>query len=153
MTSVDLVVVGLPAPQGSKTVVPTRAGPRTKESSKFVKPWRDAVSSAACIWIEEHEFPPPLDGPIEITVEFRLPRPKGHYGTGRHAGQLKAGFMCPFHFGYPDASKLLRSTEDALVASGIVVDDSRFAVINTRKMYAVPPRHPIGATISLRELL
>lgn len=152
MTSVDLVVVGLPAPQGSRKPVMTKAGPRHVESSKHVGPWRELVTSAACAWIEEHEFPPALDGAVLLVIEFRLPRPKGHFGTGRNGGVVKPAHACPFHFTYPDTSKLLRSTEDALVHAGIVADDARFASITATKMYAEPPRHPIGATISMREL-
>ena len=55
------------------------------ESSKRVKPWRRQVAAA----YRDHCFGDMLDGPVSVTVDFYLPRPKSHYGTGRNAGALK----------------------------------------------------------------
>ena len=49
------------------------------ESSKRVKPWRRQVVAA----YRDHCFGDMLDGPVSVTVDFYLPRPKAHYGTGR----------------------------------------------------------------------
>lgn len=74
-------VLGLPAPQGSKRHV---GEGRMVESSKRVKPWRRQVAAA----YRDHDFGDVLDGPVSVTVDFYLPRPKSHYGTGRNAGAL-----------------------------------------------------------------
>jgi len=84
-------------------------------------------------------------GPVSVTVMFRLPRPKGHYGTGRNAGYLRASAP-RLPGGRPDIDKLLRSTFDALGEAGVWGDDSQVTDVHASKMYA-NPYEPIGATI------
>lgn len=113
-----ITVRGLPAPQGSKRHVGKGV---MVESSKHVKPWREAVKHAA-LEVVGDDFQP-LDGPLLVSMVFSFARPKGHFGTGRNAGVLRAGAPL-FPCGKPDLSKLARATEDAL--TGVVwVDDSR----------------------------
>lgn len=57
---------------------------------------------------------------ILVNVLFLKARPKSHYRTGKYAGLLKAS--APEDHTYtPDATKLWRSTEDAM--TGIVWED------------------------------
>jgi Holliday junction resolvase RusA-like endonuclease len=145
VNAITITVYGVPAPQGSKTgFAIIRNGEYTggvalAESSKKVKPWRAAVTAAArevidgirggLVW---H----PLDGPLEAVMVFTLARPRSHYGTGRNAGVLREGAPAR-PTGYPDASKLVRSTEDALTDARLWADDAR-VVEYTRiaKLYA-----------------
>ena len=114
-------VRGLPAPQGSKRHVGNGV---MIESSKYVKPWRQDVRAAAEAWITARPGLYPMDGPLSVDMVFSMPRPKGHYGTGRNAGTLK--LSAPLYpQGMPDLSKLVRSTEDALTSAGLWKDDSR----------------------------
>lgn len=127
MPEITIVVYGLPGPQGSKKDTGRRrtskAGNQIAimiESSKKVKPWRAAVAAAA----EKVRPADVLDGAIEADVVFSMPRPKVHYRTGAHAGELKPSFSDAAPCVMPDLSKLLRSTEDAL--KGIIwADDGR----------------------------
>jgi Holliday junction resolvase RusA-like endonuclease len=113
-----ITVRGLPAPQGSKRHVGKGV---MVESSKHVKPWREAVKHAA-LEVVGDDFAP-LDGPLLVSMVFSFARPKGHYRTGRNADLLRDSAPL-FPHGKPDVSKLARSTEDAL--TGIVwSDDSR----------------------------
>ena len=128
--AVHFWVPGVPAPQGSKRAV-TRGGKvRLIEMSKRVKPWRQAVSLAASRHVP---FPPGV--PLSLLVEFRLPRPKAHYGTGRNAAVLKASAP-KFVTGTPDADKLLRSSCDGLTDSGVIADDSQLVFVSALKCYA-----------------
>lgn len=114
-------VHGVPAPQGSKKQVGTfgknhkRAGQAVLvESSKKVDPWRKQVAAVAKVAAGPR---PPLDGPLVADMVFTLPRPQRF-----PAGDLRRVHGMPTT--YPDLSKLLRSTEDAM--SGIVwADDAR----------------------------
>ncbi len=134
-------VWGLPAPQGSKRHVGHGI---MIESSKKVKPWREAVKTAA-LTVQDDQ--PPLDGPIDVTVHFYLPRPKGHYGTGRNTGKLK--HSAPSHPATrPDVDKLVRSTLDALGDAYMFTDDSQVVNLVAGKRYATNERPP-GATIKL----
>ena len=70
MSAVEFIVYGLPAPQGSKRHVGRGI---MVESSKAVKPWREAVKWAA---LEARAGRPPMDGPIAAQIIFTLPKPK-----------------------------------------------------------------------------
>lgn len=130
-------VAGMPpAPQGSKRHV---GNGRMIESSKNVKPWRYLVQQAAI-----NLNHPTITGPISITCTFLFPRPKSHYTT---KGTLKPSAPT-YHAVKPDGSKCLRSTEDALVDSGLLTDDSRIALASFTKRYATATEHP-GAIITI----
>lgn len=117
--SLDIVVYGHPAPQGSKRHVGKGV---MVESSKHVKPWREDVRQAALAALSL-QIGGPLDGPLVARMVFTLQRPRSHYRTGRNAHLLRdAAPLRPA--GYPDTSKLLRSTEDALKSGGAIRDDS-----------------------------
>jgi hypothetical protein len=81
---ITIVVRGTPAPQGSKRHLGNGV---MVESSKHVKPWRDAVRSDAAAVRDALPFwTEPLDGPLVVDMVFTLHRPRGHYRTGREAG-------------------------------------------------------------------
>jgi Holliday junction resolvase RusA-like endonuclease len=116
----SLVVYGIPGPQGSKKPVGNRLSkkgnlvPVLVESSAKVKPWRDAVMDAATkqIVLQRGRFRT-LDGPLVAEMHFTMPAPQ-RMPKDRVA-----------HTVYPDLSKLLRSTEDALTQAGVWADDAR----------------------------
>lgn len=129
-------VLGIPAPQGSKTLMPNR---RMVESSKKVGPWRDAVATAAMV---AHSGRPPLDGPLRLDAEFRIPMPQSRPKRVREFGAA-------WRTATPDLDKLLRSTCDGLTAAGVIVDDARIVSIAATK-------HEVtgwtGARLALRPL-
>jgi Holliday junction resolvase RusA-like endonuclease len=138
MTELQFVVAGLPAPQGSKKYVGHRFSkkygkelPVLVESSRKVDPWRRDVTAAATA-VRPSE---PMTGPIVADMVFSMPRPKGHFGTGRNAGLLRPSAPA-VPFVMPDLSKLARSTEDAL--KGIIWHDDSLVVAYGRlaKVYA-----------------
>ena len=157
MASIEIIVLGTPAPQGSKRGFAIKAkGAYTGkvaqvESSAKVKPWRMAVKYAALNeismldWIYQ-----PMTGAIVLEVTFRLPRPKGHYGTGRNAGLLKPSAPW-FPAGRPDLDKLLRSTFDALGEAGVWGDDAQVVKVYGSKEYATDYA-PTGATIRVKSV-
>jgi len=97
------IALGRPAPQGSKRHVGNGV---MIESSKAVKPWREAVKAAA-------PSGPTLDGPIAVYMVFTMPRPKS--ALKRETIPYKT----------PDLSKLCRATEDAITEAGMWADDAR----------------------------
>jgi Holliday junction resolvase RusA-like endonuclease len=120
VSAIELVVYGRPAPQGSKRHV---GGGRMIESSKHVKPWRDDVKAAAEAWLADRRPWAPLDQPLVVRMVFTAARPRSHYRTGRNAHLLRDNAPAR-PAGKPDASKLIRSTEDALTDSGLWKDDA-----------------------------
>lgn len=115
---IEFEIIGLPAPQGSKSAIVIGGKARIIEGktggqrSKH-KAWRDVVASTARDIAGDK---PPLKGPLAINVTFRMPkpatRPKKHHG---------------WHCVAPDKDKLLRATLDGLQVGGLVANDSQFA--------------------------
>jgi len=103
------------------------------ESSKKVKPWRQAVEAAA---VEAKSGAAALDGPLILTILFWLAAP-----TSLSRKKLAMG---PYR--KPDLSKLVRSTEDALVTAGAIADDARIVELHVEKRF-VPPGGHCGAEI------
>jgi crossover junction endodeoxyribonuclease RusA len=122
-------IVGTPAPQGSKRHVGKGI---MVESSKKVKPWREAVKWAVPQPSPEATYR--FAGALEVELCFYLSRPKGHYGTGRNAGMLKES--SPVYPNVrPDLDKLCRSTLDGLGEAGVFGDDSQIVTLLLEKRY------------------
>ena len=146
MTSIQINVRGLPAPQGSKKHVGNGV---MVESSKKVAPWRQDVKHAAIAVLGEDAETPLHDrgSAVAVVVDFYLPRPKSHYRTGANAHLLRdAAPARPAT--KPDVDKLLRSTLDALGEAGIWSDDAQVVSVAMDKHYA--DTVPVGARIWVR---
>ena len=121
---IEIVVYGIPAPQGSKRFVGHAKNGRgiMIESSAKVTPWREAVKWAACgVTLEATSV---LSGPISVEMIFTVPKPKSAPKTRRTWPDRK-----------PDLSKLVRSTEDALTDAGVWEDDARVVQLLAGKRY------------------
>lgn len=128
---IELVVYGIPAPQGSKTR--TQWGMR--DDNPNTKPWRAAVAAEAALVSHGLGL---LEGPLKVRAEFFFPRPKSHFGSGRNA-EIPKPNAPDFHTSKPDGDKLARAIGDAL--TGIVFrDDSQVAVWRIVKRYGHPAR-------------
>jgi Holliday junction resolvase RusA-like endonuclease len=146
-----VVVYGTPAPQGSKSFkgLSKKGHAILVESSKKVAPWREQVADAAAKVVRCCDDPGcgqlqpgfPLDGPLLARVVFTLQKPAS-------APKRVRTWPCR----YPDASKLLRSTEDAL--SRLVWADDARVVEYSRLAKVFPGEDPEalpmpGAVISV----
>lgn len=127
MGTLNILVYGLPAPQGSKKFLGTfkgkdgRTHAKLGESSAKVAPWREAVKQAA---IAARNGAAPIDGPVMVVMSFTMPKPKSAPKNRRTFPDKK-----------PDLSKLVRSTEDALVDAGVLRDDSRIIACHSAKLF------------------
>lgn len=133
----SFVVLGQPAPQGSKHGF---VNPKTKrviivENSAKVRPWREAVKAVA-------PDGPKLEGPVALRIVFTVPRPQSARKLFYPATR-------------PDLDKLTRSTMDAISDAGLWKDDAQVAFLETAKVwpqfgdYAL---HSPGAVIAAVEL-
>lgn len=151
MRSLTFTVTGRPAPQGSKRgFVNHHTGKvaMVESAGDRVRTWREDVRATA-LTAAQHKAWKPVDGPIAISIQFYLPRPKGHYGTGRNSGILKPSAPT-YPAVMPDIDKLARSTLDALKSAHVIVDDSRAVQLAAWKLYA-DGRAP-GAQISITHM-
>lgn len=131
---VAFVVPGVAAPAGSKRGFPRRGGGGViiTDASKRTKPWQAAVAAAAA----DAMSGPLLAGPLELCLTFTVPRPAGHFGTGRNAGKVRDSAPA-LPTVKPDVTKLVRAVEDAL--TGVVWrDDSQVVSTHAHKVYGEP---------------
>lgn len=139
---ITITVIGIPRPGGGKI-----AGIGKKTGKLFVRPdnpntkyWRADVQQAA----NQQYKGTLMTGPIVMSYDFRFPRPKSHYRTGKNSAILKANAPGG-HIVKPDLTKVIRSTEDAL--TGIIWrDDCQVWDRTERKRYCEPDEKP-GVTI------
>lgn len=136
---IEFTVDGIPAPQGSKRPLRNKHTGRIHmvESSKKLPAWRADVREAATRLMFGGG---PLDGAAFVGLIFYLPRPKGHFGTGRNAGLLKPSAPA-YPTGRPDIDKLARAVLDAI--TGVIIrDDAQVVSVSAGKLYATNGRGP-----------
>jgi Holliday junction resolvase RusA-like endonuclease len=136
MTVIRLEVVGVPAPQGSKTRMPNGAmvdgsSPAGRAS---LAAWRKAVADAAREWLRLHPQPP-FDEPLKIKIAFRF-------------APVKSDPYRTLHATTPDLDKAIRSTFDALKHGGLIADDARICTLVADKRYA-GEGESVGASIEV----
>ena len=143
-------VQGTPRPAGSKRFFSARQV--VDMSGKAGTAWRKKVKQAAKEAMEESGYDI-TESPVELWIDFSMPRPKHHYSkkgglTAKYQGQHN------WHIIRPDATKLLRSAEDAM--TGVVwKDDAQVVDIQLCKTWAIqdsPDEEKYGAHIRI-ELL
>ena len=128
----ELTILGIPTAQGR---------PRARSAGKFIQVYDDPKSRRAkrtmATIIQEKAPPKPLDCPLQVDLNFYLPRPKGHYGSGRNAGRLKSSAPA-HHTKKPDIDNLRKLVMDAM--TGIFWrDDSLVCKGTTTKEYSDRP--------------
>jgi hypothetical protein len=121
---------GEPAPQGSKTGFIKNGRVVMVESSKKVKPWREAVAAQTQAKVQAA-----LQNPVEIALVFHLPKPKT---VTRKWPAVK-----------PDLDKLIRSTFDGLTTGGLYTDDALVIAVSASKQYATDR---IGCQVTASEI-
>lgn len=133
-------VFGIPRPGGSKKAFVVCGRAKIVDTGKHTKDWRALVTAAAMNAIGGAT--PLITSSIAVSVMFRMPRPKSHY---RKDGTIKESFRCAQHTHKPDATKLWRSTEDAL--TGIVWRDDAQIVSQLIDKRYVGDGQRVGAAI------
>lgn len=116
---ITIEVAGLPAAQGSKRHV---GGGRMIEMSKAVAPWREAVRSETQ---KAMDGCAPLDGALEVRINFRLPRPAS--APRRVLFPIKKR---------DDLDKLCRAVLDGLTDGGAWGDDGQVVTLMATKRFA-----------------
>lgn len=137
-----IYVVGVPAPQGSKSAFVRNGRAVVVEGSSTTgrekqKAWRTAVTLAAIEWRHNNDIDP-ITGPIAVTINFSMPRPKSAPVSARWASKK------------PDLDKLVRSTLDGLTDAGVWHDDAQVVELLARKNLK-PIDGVTGAVITIRE--
>lgn len=129
--TISFFCAGKPEPGGSKRAFVPKGWKRAivTDANSKAKGWKEIVR------IEAHRAyqGQPLIGPLQLDITFTVLRPKNHYGTGKNADKVKDSAPA-FPTSKPDATKLTRSTEDAL--TGILwIDDAQIVCQHITKAY------------------
>ena len=148
-------MIGIATPKGSmKSFVVTRGDGsivRTKGGAPMTtitdqqgtrgKVWAARVSGAALLAIDETGFKLERSEPMTVEVDFYMPRPKGHYRTGKFQNLLRdAAPAVPSTM--PDVDKLIRGVLDALT-NIVYTDDGQVVRVTGAKRFGDPPRAEI----------
>lgn len=146
---IEFTVFGVAQPRGSKSPwVPKRAdgSPVTKngrivvatmDSNKRSRSWMNDVRAAAA----EAYRGELLTGAVRLSVAFYLPRPKGHFRQGKHAGKLRETAPA-WHTQKPDCDKLSRGVQDALIGL-LYRDDSQVVQLVVAKNWTDAQAHTL----------
>jgi len=114
-TAIQFFVHGLPVPQGSKKVIGRNV---IEMADARLRSWRQDVASTAKSVMAQEGAEAGIE-PVDVRLMFFLPRPQGHYGSGRNANRLKPSAPATPAV-HPDLDKLVRSVLDAL--TGVCFD-------------------------------
>lgn len=77
-----------------------------------------------------------FEGSVRLELEFLMPRPKYHYGTGRNSNNIKDKYHTPGynHIIKPDIDNLSKAIIDSL--NGVLYkDDSQVVDLTSKKRY------------------
>ena len=120
----------------------SKARPRFARRGKFVVTYNSQeTEEGRWLWEAKGQIKQCFEGPLWVSCHFYMPRPKGHYGTGKNAGNLKASAP-QWHIKKPDVDNLLKFVLDCL--NGMAWrDDCQIVELFGKKAYSDNPRPEI----------
>jgi len=123
MSRIAFEVPGIPVAKGSaRAFVVGKRAIVSQTNAARQRPWASAITLQARDAMQAAGLAL-FRGPVRVGLRFWMPRPKAHYRTGRHAGELRPDAPTD-HASKPDLDKLERLVLDAL--TGVVwVDDGQ----------------------------
>jgi Holliday junction resolvase RusA-like endonuclease len=104
----------------------------------------DSWKARLCIAARPHRPVTPLEGPISVSIDFLMPRPKSLSRKKDPAGEVP-------HTSKPDRDNLEKAALDALTQDGWWRDDSQVCAGEVRKLYHAKDGVP-GARIRIVEV-
>lgn len=107
--------------------------------------WKGQIALAAKPFLPSM----PLQGPLELSIEFSFLRPKSHYGTSKGTPYLK-DCAPTWHTSKPDLDNLAKAVMDALTQLGLWLDDQQVSKLVLLKRYC--DKTP-GALINIKKII
>jgi Holliday junction resolvase RusA-like endonuclease len=127
ITVFNVFAEGIPKAQPRARAV-ARGGHARMYNPDTADTWKKAVKDA-CIVLARTS----LANPIDLTLEFRMPRPKNHF---KGNGGLKDNSPQHLHAQKPDADNLAKAVMDALSDIDVWQDDDQVCNLRVRKRWA-----------------
>ena len=113
--------------------------PRFARRGKFTMAYNDQGTEEGRFLFEaQKQIDECFGGPVKVSLQFHMPRPKGHYGTGKNAGKLKPSAPV-IHTAKPDIDNLMKFVLDCLNGEAFK-DDSQVFKISGVKGYSDEPK-------------
>ncbi len=118
-------VIGKPVPQGRprKSFAGGIFSPTTEHKERV-------VAAAHKLKLEGNYF----DTAVAVNIAYYFNRPKGHYGTGKNAGVLKASAP-KYHIKRPDLDNLDKAILDGISDGALWKDDCIVILLVSSKHY------------------
>jgi len=130
--SINIFVAGLPVAQPRPRAVAIK-GKARMYSPGTSNEWKACVIRD----LKQYAGTFPAGVPLRCDLTFYLPRPAGHFRTGKNAGLVKES--APSRpTGKPDRDNLDKAVCDAITAAGVWHDDSQVTDGRIRKRYVQP---------------
>jgi len=148
MEEINFTILGNPKAQKRHRTYTKGKGGRPLPFTRNVDPSKDDKADMLA-QIMQYRPVAPWMGPVQIRVSWVICRPRSHYRTGKHAGELRpdAPVCCDKK---PDVDNYLKALLDCM--NGVFfLDDSQIAHVVATKVYSDPPERP-RTDIVLRKL-
>ena len=139
MSDIDFYVHGSPLPLKRHRL--TRRGRVYDPSADDKRVWMETALAFCPV--------EPLTGAIEVELEFIMPRPKSHFGTGRNDGRLKPS-VPTHHLHTPDLDNLVKFVLDAMNGK-FYVDDAQIISIACKKTFSAE-KGECGTVVYMRQV-
>lgn len=134
---IAIEVIGEPKGQPRPRAVAGNFGVRMYDAGT-AEGWKSCITAEA-----KPKLPTePISGPVAMTAVFRMPRPKGHFRTGKNANELKPSAPS-HHTSKPDVDNLLKAVMDCLSRLRLWRDDDQVCKLReVEKRYVRPGERP-----------
>lgn len=143
-TELYITIPGHPAPKGSLKCIGGKGGRGHVliEDNARTKVWRSTVAGwITRAWPKDQNAD--KNQPLGADITFTLPRPRGHYGTGRNSDVLKTTAPAyPISHQAGDVDKLLRLALDAIQDTPVLPDDCAVVEVHALKAYVTEGTTP-----------
>lgn len=139
-----LFIGGNPVPQGSSRAFTHGSRVVVTSDNPKLKYWRKYCAALLRANIADSN---PIEGPVEVLLDFYLERPKSHYNG---SGTLRKGYGLS-HTNKPDVDKLVRAMLDSCTDAGVWNDDAQVVRLTATKNYADRDGKP-GVRVEVRKV-
>ena len=129
MTPIRFTVHGTPKPQPRPRAF-ARDGQARVYDPATAEGWKSAIADAA----RSHCPTEPWRGAVRVALAFAFTRPKSHYRTGKHVGELRS--TAPeHHLIRPDIDNCVKAVLDTMTTLGFWRDDCQVVSLEVTKRY------------------
>jgi Holliday junction resolvase RusA-like endonuclease len=147
--SVSIDVLGEPKPQPRPRACIRGRGPGGRHASVYnpatAEGWKAAIAAAFKEWLPDR----PVLGPVQLTIQARLPRPAAHWRKWTILRPSAPRWPTAQRIG--DVDNLAKAVMDVLTGCRVWVDDAQVVRLDCSKRYAYAGERP-GALIAVIEL-